>query len=406
MKKYLALFLVLSSLGLTGCGQAPKEEEKPIAVSVQMAKGGGIENTNTFTGTTKVKEETSVTVEIGGTIQETYVTLGQEVKKGDKLLSIKGDDIQNSVKQAAAALEIAKANYANTTDGSIESQQNSLNNSLKLAQLSYDEAKRNHDLNTQLYQAEAISEDVYKKSEVSLNQAKQGLDMAQKSYDTSNGKSIPELKELAEKQLNQSQVAYEVATSNLNKLTLVAPTDGTITVKNFNANEMATQQKPAFVISSSNMLQIDLNVTQSDLPKFTAGQEVEVTINNKSVKGTVRYVPAVVNATTSLYNIEILVDNSQGDFKAGMSADVQISIEKQDQAITIPKKAIFEEDGKKYVYIADSSNKSVKTEITTGIETATTMEIKSGISKDDTVVIGGLSLISDGTSIFPVTKED
>jgi RND family efflux transporter MFP subunit len=169
---------------------------------------------------------------------------------------------------------------------------------------------------------------------------------------------------------------------------------------------MATQQKPAFVISSSNTLQIDLMVTQIDLPKFTAGQEVEVTMDNKSVKGTIRYVPSVVNTTTSLYDVEILADNSQGNFKAGMSADVEINIEKKDQVITVPKKAIFEEDGKKYVYIANSDNKAVKTEITTGIITSTKMEIKSGISKDDTVIIGGLNLISDGTSIFPVAKED
>ena len=49
MKKYLALFLIVSSLGLVGCKEAPKEVEKPIAVSVQMAKGGDIKNTNTFT---------------------------------------------------------------------------------------------------------------------------------------------------------------------------------------------------------------------------------------------------------------------------------------------------------------------------------------------------------------------
>ena len=249
MKKYLALFLVISSLGLIGCGEKPKEVEKPIAVSVQMAKGGEIKNTNTFTGTTKVKEETAVTAEIGGTIQEIYVTLGQEVKKGDKLLTIKGDDVQNSLKQAQAALDLAKASYTNS--------KYSLAENLKTAQRAYDEAKRSHDNNIQLYQAEAISQDAYKKSEDDFKKAKQSLDMAQKSYDTANGMSTAELEDLAEKQLNQSQVAYEVATSNLNKLTLVAPTDGTITVKNFNANEMATQQKPAFVISSSNMLQID-----------------------------------------------------------------------------------------------------------------------------------------------------
>ena len=398
MKKYLALFLIISSLGLIGCGEKPKEVEKPIAVSVQMAKGGEIKNTNTFTGTTKVKEETSVTAEMGGTIQEIYVTLGQEVKKGDQLLTIKGDDAQNVVKQAQAALDIAKASYTNS--------KNSLSENLKTAQRNYDEVKRSHEAKIQLYQAEAISEDEFKKSQASFDQAKQSLDMAQKSYDETNGKSVAELEDIAQKQLNQAQVSYDIAVSNLRKLTLIAPVDGIITAKNFDANEMISQQQPAFIISGPNTLQIDLKVTQTDLPKFTAGQEVDVTIDNKAVKGIVKYVPAVVNATTSLYNVEILVDNSQGNFKAGMSADVEISIEKQDQAITIPKKGIFEEDGKKYVYIANSDNKSVKTEITTGIETATTMEIKSGISKDDTVVIGGLNLISDGTSIFPVTKED
>jgi HlyD family secretion protein len=406
MKKYLALFLVISSLGLVGCGKAPVEKEKSIAVSVQAAKGGGIENTNTFTGTTKIEAQTSVTVEMGGTIQEIYVELGQQVKKGDRLLTIKGDDVQNSVKQASAALELAKANYANSIDGSIEGQQNSLDNSLKLAQMNYDEAKRNYDINTQLYQAEAISEDAYKKNELGLNQAKQNLDMAQKSYDTSNGKSIPELKALAEKQLNQAQVAYDVASSNLNKLTLTAPTEGIITTKNFNVNEMAKQDKPAFIISTPNTLQVDLNVTQSDLTKFKVGEEVNITVSDKKVTGTVKYVPTVVSDSTSLYDVEIIIDNSQNDLKAGMSAEVEVSIEKQDKAITVPKKAVFEDAGKEYVYIVDSDNKAVKTEVTTGITTSTTSEIKSGVSEEDTVVIGGLNLISDGSSVFPVTKED
>ena len=398
MKKYLALFLLVSSLGLVGCKEVPKEVEKPIAVSVQMAKGGEIKNTNTFTGSTKVKEETAVTVEMGGTIQEIYVTLGQQVKKGDKLLTIKGDDAQNSVKQAQAALDIAKASYTNS--------KYSLEENLKTAQRTYDEVKRTYDNNTQLYQAQAISEETYKASVANFKQAKQSLDMAQKSYDTANGKSTAELEDLAAKQLNQAQVAYDIASSNLNKLTLTAPVDGIITAKNFDAKEMISQQQPAFVISSPSILEIDLKVTQADLSKFTSGQEVDVKINEKPTKGTVRYVPTVVNATTSLYDIEVLVDNSQGDFKAGMSADVEVSIEKQEQTITVPKKAVFEEDGKKYVYITNTDNKVIKTEITTGIVTSTTMEIKSGISKDDTVVIGGLNLISDGTSIFPVAKED
>ena len=48
MKRGLILFLLCSSLLLTGCGKAETvAEEKAIAVTVQMAKGGEIENTNT-----------------------------------------------------------------------------------------------------------------------------------------------------------------------------------------------------------------------------------------------------------------------------------------------------------------------------------------------------------------------
>lgn len=398
MKKYLALFLVISSLGLVGCTKAPEAKEKPIAVSVQMAKGGDIENTNTFTGTTKVKEETSVTAEMSGTIQEIYVTLGQQVKKGDKLLAIKGDDAQNSVKQAQAALDIAKASYTNS--------KNSLSENLKTAQRNYDEAKRSHDAKTQLYQAEAVSEDEFKKSQASFEQAKQSLDMAQKSYDESNGKSVAELEDLAEKQLNQAQVAYDIAASNLRKLTIIAPVDGIITAKNFDSNELINQQQPAFVISSPNILQIDLDVTQADLSKFQVGKEVDVTIKDKKVKGTIKYVPEVTTGSTSLYDVQIIVDNSADEFKAGMSAEVKLSIEKEVSTVTIPKKAIFEDGGKKYIYLVNADNKTVKTEVSTGILTEKSAEIKSGVNKDDTVVIGGLNLISDGTLVFPVTKED
>ena len=109
---------------------------------------------------------------------------------------------------------------------------------------------------------------------------------------------------------------------------------------------------------------------------------------------------------TSLYDVQIIVDNSVDEFKAGMSAEVKLSIEKEELTVTIPKKAIFEDGGKKYVYSVNSDNKTVKTEVTTGILTEKSAEIKSGVNKDDTVVIGGLNLISDGTLVFPVTKED
>lgn len=407
MKRGLILFLLCSSLLLTGCGKAETvAEEKAIAVTVQMAKGGEIENTNTFTGTTKVSEETSVTAEMAGKIQSINVDLGDHVSEGQVLLSIDGKDVDNSIKTAQAALELAQANYANTTGGSIESQQNTLDNAVKVAQMSYDEAKRNYDIYKSLYDTGAISEDQFKKIELSLDQATQQLETAQKSYNTTTGQSIPELKELAAKQLEQAKTAYEVATAARDKLILKSPVSGTITTKNFNAGEMISQQQPAFVISSQDVLQIDLKVTQADIGKFKQGDTVDVAIEGQNVEGTIKYVPAVIDKNTSLYTVEVIMDNSGNEFREGLSVEVSVSVEKESNAITIPKKAVFEEDGEEYVYIVSPDNIAIKTSVETGIVTDKTIEIKSGIGTSDTVIIGGLNTITDGTKIFPVEKED
>ena len=353
MKKYLiALLLTVSTFMLTGCGSTePVQEEKAIAVSVQSAKGGDIENTNIFSGTTKIKDETAVTVEMGGTIEEMNVQLGEKVTKGQTLLKIKGTDIENSIKSAQAAVNSAQAAY-NDSDVSMANTENQLESGLTNAKVAYDKAvsgyeetKRQFDNTTQLYEAGAISENDYKQAKANLeqtqrsvDQAKASLDAAQKSYDTGVGN-----RESAKAAIESAKVGLESALSNRDKLTLQSPVDGVITAKNFDVNEMATQGQPAFIISSPDILQIDLSITQADIGKFSEGQTVSVKIDEQVVDGTVNYVPAVADASSSLYKVEVLIDNSEGQFKSGMSAEVEVSIEKESNVVKVPKKANIEE---------------------------------------------------------------
>ncbi len=53
-----------------------------------------------------------------------YVKLGQNVRKGDELLSISSPELENSVKQSKASLDLAKASYSSATGGSLEAQVN------------------------------------------------------------------------------------------------------------------------------------------------------------------------------------------------------------------------------------------------------------------------------------------
>lgn len=399
MKRKLALMLiVVASFSLVGCGKQVEEPEQSIAVTVQAVGSGEIKNTNTFTGTTKAKEETNVSVEIGGTVENINVQVGQQVHRGDVLLKIKGDDVQDGVNTAKAALESAQA----ASDSSVEQTRIQLETALNNAQLAYDEAKRNFEIQTELYNADAISEDTYKKVENAYNSAKEGLDSAVKSYND----LLPKVEKSGNASVAQAQASYDSTARNLEKLTLTSPVDGIVTAKNCNENEMIQQGTPAFVISNPNIMQIDLYVTGTDIEKFKVGETVDITINGEKTTGTIETVPIATSSTNSLYTVEVIFNNDGQKFKSGMAAEVEVSIAKSGNAINIPSKAVVEDGNKKYVYVVGKDKKAKKVEVTTGIETTDNIEIKSGVTEKDTVVVGGISLIGDGTKLFPVEKKE
>lgn len=404
----LILSLTLCSSFLSGCGKTEEKSNPPIAVTVQNVSKEGIENTNEYSGTTKIKNETSVTVEIGGVITGMYADVGQSVHKGDKLLTLKGTDVENNIKQSKAALDLAKASYDSTmenTDISINNQKNQLETNLNVALITYGEAKKSYDIYTQLVESGAVAENDtnYRQIVQGYEKAEQSLKQAQDAYDNGVAEGG---KELAKKQLDQAQSSYEIALSARNKLTLYSPVDGIITAKNFNVNETASQTQPAFVISNMNEIEVDLSVTESDISKFQKDGNVTVEIDGDKYSGIIDNVPKVADTKNSLYTVKILVENINGNLKAGQTAEVELQIEKSDNTIAIPKKAVLDEDGNKYVYVVSDDNVAEKTEVKTGIETDNKIQIVSGLTKDKTIVTGGLSLIADQTKIFPVVKED
>ena len=149
-----------------------------------------------------------------------------------------------------------------------------------------------------------------------------------------------------------------------------------------------------------------MKITSNDIDKFVVGDKVRVTVNGEDAEGTIKTVPSVVNNSTSLYTVEVIADNSEGKIKGGMAADVEVTTENKNDTISVLKKAVFEEDNKKYVYVVTADNKAKKVEVQTGIETAERIEIKSGVNNKDTIVISGLSRIKDGSKLFTVVKED
>lgn len=147
-------------------------------------------------------------------------------------------------------------------------------------------------------------------------------------------------------------------------------------------------------ISSSEKMQVSINVDELDILSVASGQETTITldaIEDKEFEGTVKSVSQEAssssgNSSSTKYVVNIEL-NREDNMLLGMSASATISIDEAKDAILIPVAAVQEEDGESFIYTTkeEDGTLSGKVEVTTGLSDGSNVEITKGLSSGDTI---------------------
>ncbi|MHB8126927.1 MAG: efflux RND transporter periplasmic adaptor subunit [Desulfitobacteriaceae bacterium] len=239
----------------------------------------------------------------------------------------------------------------------------------------------------------------------------------------------PEDLSVAQANIEQARTSLELANKNLSEATLIAPCDGiitTVTVQNYqNVSTTAIMTMAA----GENSLQVDTAVDQADITQLKVGQKADITLDsvpNQHISGTVSQIAplgtTVQNVTT--FNVTILLDSPSSLLHASMSSNVSIIIYEAKNVLTIPSEAVRGTGDRKMVMVpgpatdaktgtgnrnnSDSSiqggttgqggqstgNNAAMTgvnahfvSIVTGLDDGTNVEIKSGLSEGQEVIV-------------------
>lgn len=139
-----------------------------------------------------------------------------------------------------------------------------------------------------------------------------------------------------------------------------------------------------------NNLEIKVKVDEYDIASLEQGKETTVKIGaiNKDIKGTVSSMSKegqIVNGVTFFTaTIDLEKDES---VKIGMSAEAKVINGNVQGIVTLPMKSIqFDDNNNPYVLTKGEKNAAIKTEITTGINDGTTVEVKSGVTSGETIL--------------------
>jgi multidrug resistance efflux pump len=338
-----------------------------------------------------------ITPKVSGKITSLPVKLGQHVNKGQLLFKIDEQDSINNVQQAEAAYRVAQANLKQTNSSSDQGLVQA-KNSLKQAEQALADAKLNQQRMQQLFAQGAISSQQLEQANTQLTNAQTSYANAQQSLQAAQQKTGTQVSEAS---VNQSAVSLQNAREALANATVTAPISGFVSSVTGAVGQMAGQQ-PVVVIVNTNPLLVKANLSEADVTKVKVGTAVKVNVQStgSTIEAKVTAVSPVMDSSLKAYPIEITIPNADNALKSDMVVNVtfpNVSSE-QKNSLVISRKAVFEREGKQYVFKLEG-DVAKQVEVGTGAGSSDTIEIVSGLAAGDQIVVKGQTLLHDGSKV-------
>ncbi|MFA6193918.1 MAG: efflux RND transporter periplasmic adaptor subunit [Parcubacteria group bacterium] len=182
----------------------------------------------------------------------------------------------------------------------------------------------------------------------------------------------------------------ENARAQIDKTVITAPFDGIVSKQDVEEGEVAQSNIAIITLSSRDSFKIEAYASEIDVRNIHVGDSAQVTLDD----GSGRVFDAEINSidptedlinNVSNYKVTLNFRENVLDLRSGVGASVSVAAEKKNDVLLVPRDAIFEEGGKKFVYISKNGLREKK-EIQTGIYGADNMaEVASGLSFGDNV---------------------
>jgi HlyD family secretion protein len=217
-------------------------------------------------------------------------------------------------------------------------------------------------------------------------------------------------KKMANLELKQQIIQKETIEKKLSELKVKSEVDGV--VMSIDENVLANtgeNMKPFLHIGSLNKWKVEGMISEYDSLKIKEGQPVTLTsdvIPEEKWKGKVMKIgllpeqgnemPNSSNAAVQ-YPVEVLVEDQNLPLKPGFKLIMEIETERK-KVNVIPLTAVKQEDNDQYVFVV-KNGKAVKKVIKTGIASDKYMEITSGLTKEDIVVVNPSDELKNGMEV-------
>lgn len=368
----IIVLVILCFVAFLGYRQIRNANAKPQYITQKVTLGNIIQLVSE-TGNVSSGASSNVYSSATGVVEEVYVTNNEAVEAGQQLFKVKSTATEQE-KAAALSSYLSAKNTLDTANATLYT----LQSQLFAANQAFIKGKGN-------------TNDPIKDDPTYIQQNADWL-AAEANYKKQQG-----VISAAQAALSSAALAYQATQNTVVK----AAGNGRVANLSLSVGDMvsakgtATTVVPALIIlSDASIPVISVSLNEVDVPKVHEGESVNIVLDalpEKTFKGTVRTVDGVGTniAGVVTYNVSISIASPDQNIKPGMTANVDIEVDKAENVLTVPNSAIKPYQGKKAIQVIDPKTKTAKfIPVKVGIKSPQRTEIISGVDNGTEVIIG------------------
>jgi HlyD family secretion protein len=336
----------------------------PMTVAMAPASRHDVTEYVTVVGNLVGEATVDVVPRVGGRIESISVKLGDRVSKGQQVAKIEDRAIREQIRQAEASLETNKATVTNR-----ESDEQVAAQVLKRATASVN--------------AGLISKQVFEDAEARYNAAVSQVNVAKS-------------------QMAQTLARIDELKITLSDTSILSPVDGFVSRRNLDVGAFAGGNTVILQVVDIGTVRMVASLVEKDFKRVSAGVQAEVTVDafpGEQFRGQVSRVAPIFDPATRTAQMEIEVPNPGFRLKPGMYARVRLTVDRRPSALTVPRAAVIDTEGKRGVFMVDQSQTARFREVRTGLQDAEWVEILDGLEEGDRVVTTGALALRDGDRV-------
>lgn len=207
---------------------------------------------------------------------------------------------------------------------------------------------------------------------------------------------------ISQQDMDNVETQFKLAKANMESsrkmINVTAPLSGVLTSVAVAPGEMSFPGQILFQVSATAGYKAKFNVPDKVARNLKVGTAATATVGDISLNGRVSKVSLALDPQTQGVPVEVSFPAGGQRVSYGVTARVKLQTQSRDGVIVVNREHITQENGKKYVWVAQKGH-AVKREIETGMDNQVRFEVVSGLEPGDLLITEGITLLSENDLI-------